>query len=301
MSRTPDLRDAMPSMPAPAPAPAPPAAQPGEGEPAQISARTRRVLPIDITAIQIENRLRAIDRKAVRRIANSIREIGQQTPIAVRAHPDDPALFVLISGAHRIEAMRSLALAQIEAIVVDTADHEHRLIEIDENLMRADLTALDRGRFLAERKKIYFELHPLARHGGDRRSPDFEDADPSAWNDQASERTSLSPRTVQRAVAIGEGIPERLAQALAETPIADREGDLYRLSRLPEQEQARALDNLRAAPEPPKSLHALIGSTASPKPREPLDRIKRLWATLDRDTQQNFVSWLNGSGWPTGQ
>ena len=74
------------------------------------------------------------------------------------------------------EAARELAYEQIEAIVIDTGEHEHRLIEIDENLMRAELTHLDRGRFLAERKRIYFELHPTRRHGGDRRSDTFAEA-----------------------------------------------------------------------------------------------------------------------------
>lgn len=306
MPRAPDLSAAVSAMPTPATA-SPPARDRDPTAPTLIAARTRRVLPINLVAIQLDNRLRPIDRKAVRRIALSMSEIGQQTPISVRPHPDDPALFVLISGAHRVEAARDLAYEQIEAIVIDTGEHEHRLIEIDENLMRAELTHLDRGRFLAERKRIYFELHPTRRHGGDRRSETFADArqagddDDSGWTAETAERTSLSPRTLQRAVAIGEGIPEPLARAIATTPLANREGDLYRLSRMPEDEQARALDTLLAAPEPPKTLSAVLGPAASPQPKDPLKRIKRAWTALEDESKAEFMSWIEDNGWSSSR
>jgi len=39
-----------------------------------------------------------------------------------------------------------------------------RLWEVDENLCRAELTELERAEHLAQRKEIYEQLHPEARH-----------------------------------------------------------------------------------------------------------------------------------------
>ena len=296
MPRAPDLRAAIPSMQLPDSAA-------NDPDSPSIAARTRRILPIDLSAIRVNKRLRDIDADAVTRIAYSMSEIGQQSPISVRPDPDDPALFILVTGAHRLEAARKLAWAQIESTVIDAADQQHRLIEIDENLMRADLSLLDRSRFLAERKRVYLQLHPDRRRGGDRSSREYSKtvrADPAAhasWADETSELISLSPRTVQRAVTIGEGIPDELAIALAPTPLAHREGDLYRLSQMPEDEQGRALDTLRTADKPPSTLNQLIGPSPSPQPQDPLDRIKRTWQALEHEHQQAFLTWLTDTGW----
>ena len=294
MPRAPDLRAAIPSMQL--------AVHPAANDPDNppIAARTRRVLPIDLSAIRSGKRLRAIDQGALTRLAYSMGTIGQQSPISVRPDPDDPALFILVAGAHRLEAARKLAWPQIEAIVIDPGDQQHRLVEIDENLMRAELTPLDRARFLAERKRIYLELHPESRHGGDRKSGDYannaSNGHPS-WAEETSDLIALSPRAIRRAVAIGEGIPPELADALRETPIAHRESDLHRLSRMDETDQATALDTLRGAEKPPRTLSQLLGPPPSPHRQDPLDRIKRSWQALHADQQQAFLSWLTDAGW----
>lgn len=96
-------------------------------------------------------------------IAKSMGSIGQQAPILVR-HARDPdpklpdtwgpeqaGLFDLVAGAHRVEAARSLGWTRIEAVLVDGSPDEIRTMELEENLARAELTALDRARFLAAR------------------------------------------------------------------------------------------------------------------------------------------------------
>ena len=297
MPRAPDLRSAIPAMLPPNQTHA------NDTDDAPIAARTRRILPIDLSAIRVEKRLREIDTDAVTRIAYSMSEIGQQSPVSVRPDPDDPALFILVAGAHRLEAARKLAWSQIEATVINADDHQHRLVEIDENLMRADLSPLDRSRFLAERKRIYLQLHPDRRRGGDRKSRDYIDdlhANPGtepSWADETANRISLSPRTIQRAVSIGEGIPDQLAQALTATPIAHRESDLYRLSKMPEEDQARALDNLRAAEKPAATLTQLLGRPTAPEPQDPIDRLKRPWHSAAPETREQFLLWLREGGW----
>ena len=299
MGRAPDLHQAFDAATA--------AASTGYADPdaPAISARTRRVLPIDLSAIRVGKRLRPIDRDAVARIAYSMATITQQQPISVRMDPDDPAKFVLVAGAHRLEAARTLGWPQIEALIVDAPEHEQRLIEIDENLARADLTPLDRARFLAERKKVFLKLHPDRRRGGDRSSREFAEArnthptNHASWAEETAEHISLSPRAVRRAVAIGEGIQDELADALSHTPIAQREGDLYRLSQMDADDQAGALNALRSADTTPANLAALIGPTASTPPQDPLDRLKRAWQSVSPETREQFLLWLEEGGWPS--
>ena len=296
MSRAPDLRDVVPSMQAPA------SAAPANSDAPTISARTRRVLPIDLSAIRVNKRLRKIDREALAGLASSMADIGQQQPVSLRADPDDPAMFILVAGAHRFEAARSLGWPQLEALIVDAPDDEHRLIEIDENLMRADLTVLDRARFLCERKKIFLTLHPERRRGGDRSSQHYAETrndhptGHASWAEETSERVALSPRTVQRSVTIGEGIPDELADALADTRIAEREGDLYRLSKMDAEHQAEALDALRSADRPPATLASLLGPARPDRPQGSLDRLKRSWFATPPDVQNQFLSWLRDTG-----
>lgn len=65
-----------------------------------------------------------------------------------------------IAGGHRLEELK---LAQIEnawCVVKNVNDDEVELLEIDENLCRRELSALDRATFLTRRQDVYQKLHP---------------------------------------------------------------------------------------------------------------------------------------------
>ncbi|MFT8664020.1 MAG: hypothetical protein ABF772_03195 [Acetobacter orientalis] len=54
-------------------------------------------------------------------------------------------------------------MAQIEnawCVVKNVNDDEVELLEIDENLCRRELSALDRATFLTRRQDVYQKLHP---------------------------------------------------------------------------------------------------------------------------------------------
>jgi len=71
---------------------------------------------IPIASIYVPVKRRAtLDPKLVRRIAESILEVGQQTPILVR---QDGRRFVLIEGLHRLEACKELGETTIRGYLV---------------------------------------------------------------------------------------------------------------------------------------------------------------------------------------
>lgn len=63
---------------------------------------------------------KGVEPAKVESIAKSILEIGQQTPISVRKGNNR---FVLVSGVHRLEAMKALGEESISAVVVGAPQH----------------------------------------------------------------------------------------------------------------------------------------------------------------------------------
>ena len=275
------------------------------------TARQRSTWPIALEQIRIGPRLREVDDEAVARLAESMDRIGLQNPIQVRHNfgidPNtgeydrslDQGGFALVAGRHRIEAAKKLGWGRIEAFVLDDpSPDELALVEVDENLVRSELTPLHRGRFAARRKELHRRLRLTARKGGDRRSPEYRENQlsenqtfdfPAApgFLEETAEATGLARSTLARAVRIGERIVPELQDALEETPIARREGDLHRIAGLSPGQQQRLLERVREADEPPATLSALQQDRDAP-PRPPaapdrarlFERLESAWSQI---------------------
>ena len=79
--------------------------------PALMEKQTLRVEDIYVPV----KRRRTLDPNTVDAIAESMLELGQQTPILVRV---DGARYVLVEGLHRLEACKALGEETIEAHLV---------------------------------------------------------------------------------------------------------------------------------------------------------------------------------------
>jgi len=76
---------------------------------------------IPIAEIYVPVKRRAtLDPKVVRELAESILEVGQQTPILVR---HDGERFVLVEGLHRLEACKELGETTIRGYLVQARRH----------------------------------------------------------------------------------------------------------------------------------------------------------------------------------
>ena len=309
---------------------APVAAEHGGVIPLAALAAPRRTIPVELAGIMVHDRLRSdLDEAKVEVIAQSMDEIGLQAPVLLRPHrtraadspqewgPETVGLFALVAGAHRVEAAKRLGWTRIEAMIVDGTPDETRLIEIDENLARAELTALERARFLTARKEIYERAHPEASRGGDRKSIQFKGKNQTAnlavWSEAAGTdqtrqaaapsyaedtraRTGISVRTIRRAVYIGDSLSEEMAAALSGTPLADRQTDLEQIIAMPELKRRKVIEYCRTSKPPPKTLSEVlraIGKTASTSETAPeLNALKRAWMKATPRTRKRFVQWL---------
>ena len=124
-------------------------------------------LPLD--RVHVGPRLRAVDDDYVALLAASMAETGQHTPVDV-GPADAEGRHPLIAGAHRHAAATEAGLPTLLCRVFEGSALEAQLLEVDENLLRRELSELDRAVFLEKRKALYEQIYPETRHGGDRRS-----------------------------------------------------------------------------------------------------------------------------------
>lgn len=103
---------------------------------------------IDIDLISVPSRHREVDQDAVKRIAESIERIGLHTPLTVLSVNEGERLD-LVTGAHRLEAVRSLGWPSVPCFVIEGDQLEAEMWEISENLHRSELTALQRDEHIA--------------------------------------------------------------------------------------------------------------------------------------------------------
>jgi ParB-like chromosome segregation protein Spo0J len=115
---------------------------------------TERILVEDI---HVGTRKRQAKPEAVAALADSMRRVGQLTPIEVRIVDQmevdgEPVTCVpvLVAGLHRLEALKSIGEEYAECRLITDDAMLARMIEISENLHRADLTMLERSEQEAE-------------------------------------------------------------------------------------------------------------------------------------------------------
>ena len=109
---------------------------------------------VDVNSIKVPtNRLRKMTKKAVDVLADSMNQGGMYNPIIVNDG-------VLVAGAHRLEAARQLGWSDIDVSfqgnIQEPATLE--LIEIDENLIRSELTDSERSHHTARRIELVAKL-----------------------------------------------------------------------------------------------------------------------------------------------
>jgi ParB family transcriptional regulator, chromosome partitioning protein len=191
------------------------------------------------------HRSRDLRPNVVESLVESIAKRGLLQPIRVQMK--GAAGYQLIAGLHRLEAVRKLGHTTIKAGVVKGLNADQALLdEVDENLIRADLSPADRAWHLSERKRLYERLYPRTRHGGDRRSSSSQIENLKSFTADTAKKTGKGRSSIARDVARASKIavlPDIVGTSL------DKGVEIDALATLPEDQQ-RALAERAKAGEP---------------------------------------------------
>lgn len=139
--------------------------------------------------------------------------------------------------------------------VIDVTGLKARLIEIDENLVRNELSAIEYADQLAERQEIYEGLYPETRHGNTTERNKVKRNNcvllPSFTQDTV-DKTGKSKRTVQQAIKVSKSIPTHIKQEIKNIPAINKTTEL------------QALAAITAPKDLPKDEQRLMGIIVMP-------------------------------------
>lgn len=193
---------------------------------------------IQISKIQIKERKRAVDFEKVNILAESIRMSGLLHPIVINKE------FYLISGLHRLEAFKLLGKEVIPCTIKDIDNLKAELLEIDENLIRNELTVLERSQQLTRRKEIYEILYPDSKQYSShkQRAKHYPNEIISpGFSKTTATLAGVSKRTIQQELQIAKNIDKEVQALVSITPLADNKNELLRLARMDTEEQKRII------------------------------------------------------------
>ncbi len=197
-----------------------------------------------VDAIDVGKRLRSINSEKVTALAESINTIGLQQPISVWS-PDSDTLD-LVAGVHRFEAVKKLGWEEINCVFVDLDDLDRQLWEIDENLMRADLSPAEMAEHTAKRAEIVKQKAAIVNCQVGQKPPGRPSEGQAEFDEDTAKATSQSVRVVRRDKARGEAIPADVLGKIQGTEL-DKGTYLDKLRKLPrDQQRAKVERNLEA-------------------------------------------------------
>lgn len=186
-------------------------------------------MPLSLDEIVIQNGRREVDPAVVKRLADSIDNVGLRHPITVRRKGEG---YLLVAGRHRMEACRKLGREHIQATIVNMTNAEARMWEIAENLHRAELTKLERSDQIAEWVKLSSQVATKAETGGR----------PESGERRASRELGLDKDQVNRAVHIASLTPEA-KEAAQNAGIDDNQSKLLEVAKeAPERQVAKVYE-----------------------------------------------------------
>jgi N6-adenosine-specific RNA methylase IME4/ParB-like chromosome segregation protein Spo0J len=232
-----------------------------------------RARDIPISDIEIpRQRMRHLRPATVDELAESFDRRGQLQAIILRPKPRGG--FVLVAGRHRVEAARRLEHDKIRAEVRDGLDADAALLaEIDENLVRADLSPAEQALHVRKRKALYEKLHPETKRGGDRKSAKAKSirqiGDSKRFTKDAAKKTGKAERTIQRDASRAKiaNLVDVIGTSL------DQGEELDTLAKLPEREQRKLIKPAKAG-EKVTAKHAANRMRREARERELADATK---------------------------
>jgi ParB/RepB/Spo0J family partition protein len=179
-------------------------------------------MPLTIDDIVVPDGRRDVDPAVVKRLADSIENVGLRHPITIRRdRKGSDAKYILIAGRHRIEACKRLGREHVQATIVSMTNAKARMWEIAENLHRAELTVLKRKEQIAE--WIELKRAQVGQVSGGRGNKGGISA--------AAEQLGVTRQEAQRSVRIASIKPEA-KEAARDAGIDDNQSKLLEIAKV---------------------------------------------------------------------
>lgn len=260
---------------------------------------------IPVSSIHVGERQRPIDQEHAEAIAASMAERGLINPITVRRTPNaqkGATPYTLVAGGHRLTGAKINEWTEIDAMVVTADAGQAVLIEISENLIRNDLSALNRALFVAKYRETWEEVYGPIQRGGARAVSVPNGANRHdgglvlhpgrELSKRVQERLGIKGRTYERISQIAVRLHPDLRQTLRGTETEDDQSKLLKLAKLDVEAQMKLAAAMREGATF-KAAMALI----APKAEAPaLDlqgmlftRLADIWSKADEATRRRFL------------
>lgn len=256
-----------------------------------------RITYVQITNIFTGAKRRALTPKWIVTLAESMSAIGLVSPIEVVL---DGSGYLLVSGAHRLAAAKQLGWEEIPCIVKSAEDLQSatqvKVREIAENLIRNNLSALDRAFDIAEWRSFYEATHEVAKRGRPKKmtTQEWEEkisADFALnFSDAAQLALNISRRTVFHHLKIA-SIGEDMRQRLSLHAIADNQSELLAFAAENPMRRELIADMLTAEPQLAASVAAataLIDMEPAEPKLERWQKVTNVFAALKEKDQYRF-------------
>ena len=164
-----------------------------------------------------ETRMRKMQEAKVAELVTSMKASGLINPITVR--PIDGGGYRLVTGEHRLRAARKLRWAAIKCFVRnDLDDDAAALIEIDENLCRADLTADEKREHIRRRKELWEKRQAESASESGKRFPTLTGRGNLGFAADTAAQTGMTKRRINQLLAEPKPKPVERQAAPARTP-----------------------------------------------------------------------------------
>ncbi len=185
-----------------------------------------------------EKRLRATQPETVKRIAEGMRDLDQLQAIGLDEDLN------LVFGLHRYLAAKVNGWELIEAEVRPYSAREAKLAEIQENLFRGELSALERAEHIQAMNEELDALGLRAKRG--QRVTKSEKFSHLKTGEEMAKEMGVTSRTLRRDSKIASSIPAPLREMVRGSSLENNQRELERLGRRPLMEQVAAIMVTRA-------------------------------------------------------
>jgi ParB family chromosome partitioning protein len=186
---------------------------------------------VAIAEVTIGTNRRPLREDRVVELMESIKMNGLLNPITIDANCK------LVAGLHRLTACKLLGFEEIECRVLTHSDAEHaRLAEIDENLIRSELDALERAELWLERDELLKRMGLRASTGDNqytRRNRGGETVSPPQPKTtlELAKEAGFTDRTFQLGKQIARDIAPEVKQRIRGTDMARSTTTLLKVAR----------------------------------------------------------------------